>query len=494
LQSFAADDILRSRMATESTHHLVREELARVLSSSAFARNERLSRFLRYLVERHLEGKDQEIKESLIALEVFERRADYDPKLDSIVRTEAMRLRARLATYYASEGSQNPLIIELPKGAYRPVCRARAMRPANQSSRARSGLMRWIMGVLAALAVATVGLAWWWTRPSGGLRRQTVEHRYETNSEAYDLYLRGRHEMESFPTPGRSVAVTAVRYFEQAIARDPNYAIAYAGMADALRSIDENVVNPEAYARAKVAAAKAIALDPRLSEAHSAMASIRAREYAWVDAERQFRHAIDLKPENALAHLGLGFSVLLARRDADEGLAEVHRAVALDPFSPSMYTELGRALLLAGHIREATDQLRKAIALDPSRNSPYNLMGRALSLQGKINDALTLFDETMKRGASTGGPPWLACVEMRAGRRQEALALLQEQMNEISATRQLAETYACLGDEERAVELLDKAIASQQPGIAEILQAPELTSMRASPRFALLRKKVNLAP
>src|SRR5262245_64348588 len=94
----------------------LRSELERVLMSPGFARNERMSRFLRFVVDRSLEGKGAELKESVIAIEVFGRRADYDPKLDSIVRTEAGRLRSRLAEYYAGPGSANPIVIELPKG------------------------------------------------------------------------------------------------------------------------------------------------------------------------------------------------------------------------------------------------------------------------------------------------------------------------------------------------------------------------------------------
>ena len=105
------------------------EQLARVLSSSGFARNERMSRFLRFLVERHLQGRDDELKESVIAVEVFHRKPDYDPKQDSIVRTEAGRLRARLAEYYTGEGSADLVIIELPKGGYIPMFRrAQAIR------------------------------------------------------------------------------------------------------------------------------------------------------------------------------------------------------------------------------------------------------------------------------------------------------------------------------------------------------------------------------
>src|SRR5260370_677481 len=103
-----------------------RRQLCRVLESSGFTRNERLSRFLRFLVERHLEGRDAELKESVIGTEVFGRRPDYDPKHDAIVRTEAGRLRARLGEYYLGQGTSDELIIELPKGGYVPVIRPAA--------------------------------------------------------------------------------------------------------------------------------------------------------------------------------------------------------------------------------------------------------------------------------------------------------------------------------------------------------------------------------
>src|SRR5580700_1880137 len=97
-----------------------REELERILSSACFARSEGLSRLLRFLVERQLDGRDSELKESLIGVEVYGRRPDYDPKLDSTVRSEMARLRARLSKYYSTEGIQDTLVIDLPKGGYVP--------------------------------------------------------------------------------------------------------------------------------------------------------------------------------------------------------------------------------------------------------------------------------------------------------------------------------------------------------------------------------------
>ena len=142
----------------EHDSQAVREELERILSSSGFTRNERLSRFLRFLVERHLEGRDAEIKESLIAVEVFGRKPDYDPRLDSIVRTEAGRLRARLTEYYAAEGSRDPGLIDVPKGGYVPLFReavARELRPTH------SRRWMWLTVACATLAVGVAAMTWW---------------------------------------------------------------------------------------------------------------------------------------------------------------------------------------------------------------------------------------------------------------------------------------------------------------------------------------------
>src|SRR5215831_11733483 len=113
--------------SAESAVQPVRQHLERILESSGFVRNERMSRFLRFVVERHLEGKDQELKETVIAIEVFGRRPDFDPKQDPVVRTEAARLRARLSEYYLNGGKADTLVIELPKGGYVP--RFREVQP-----------------------------------------------------------------------------------------------------------------------------------------------------------------------------------------------------------------------------------------------------------------------------------------------------------------------------------------------------------------------------
>jgi integrase len=139
----------------------VRKQLERVLTSQGFARNERLSRFLRVVVERHIEGRDGDLKESVIGVEVFGRKPGFDPKQDSTVRSEAARLRARLGEYYAGEGIGDPVIIELPKGGYTPAFRPLGPR---ERGKTRSG-WPWLGGATAAVVVAVAATG---CRAAGG--------------------------------------------------------------------------------------------------------------------------------------------------------------------------------------------------------------------------------------------------------------------------------------------------------------------------------------
>ena len=137
----------------------LREELERVLSSACFARSDGLSRLLRFLVERQLDGREGELKESTIGVEVYGRRPDYDPRRDSTVRSEVARLRARLSQYYSTEGSQDLLMIKLPKGGYVPGFRQPEPVPAPvlyASSPTRLGLKACLAGLMVALTALGV--------------------------------------------------------------------------------------------------------------------------------------------------------------------------------------------------------------------------------------------------------------------------------------------------------------------------------------------------
>src|SRR5262245_24397246 len=155
----------------EPNGQAVRQQLERVLRSPGFSRNERLSRFLRFVVEGHLDAKDVELKESVIAVEVFGRSPDFDSRLDPVVRTEAVRLRARLSDYYLKVGKADPLIIDLPKGGYIPQFRETAREQPVKAPTAEPipTPLRWSLWLkfgIAGLAIAiVVGASWWVERP-----------------------------------------------------------------------------------------------------------------------------------------------------------------------------------------------------------------------------------------------------------------------------------------------------------------------------------------
>jgi Tol biopolymer transport system component len=167
-----------------------RRQLERVLASPGFLRNERMSRFLRFLAERRLEGSDNQLKESVIAVEVFGRKPDHDPSQDSIVRTEAGRLRARLAEYYVGEGKDDGIVIDLPKGGYTPVFRLRdpAPQPALPGKKIRQRV--WLVIAAVAGALAITAIVWvqkterFWRNPIEEARFQTVTDFDGTEQEA----------------------------------------------------------------------------------------------------------------------------------------------------------------------------------------------------------------------------------------------------------------------------------------------------------------------
>src|SRR5215510_9710842 len=154
--------ILDTMLPVDSEAQAAQRQLHNVLASPGFARNERMSRFLRFVVERHLEGRDAELKESLIAIEVFGRLPGYDSKQDPIVRTEASRLRARLSEYYLADGKGDSMIIELPKGGYVPVLRQATTEPTPAPRRQLTGVLP-VAAAATCVAIALIVLGGWWS-------------------------------------------------------------------------------------------------------------------------------------------------------------------------------------------------------------------------------------------------------------------------------------------------------------------------------------------
>jgi TolB-like protein/Flp pilus assembly protein TadD len=598
-----AEDYAPATMRTaQDEDQLIRQELARVLSSSVFTRNERLSRFLRFLVERHLDGKDDEIKESLIAVEVFGRRPDYDPKLDSIVRTEAGRLRARLVEYYAREGERDSAVIDVPKGAYRPVFRYR-----------ESGLPRrrlWLASALV-LAVIGVGVGWWWRAQArvapirigvlplenrsaepgteyfaDGLTDEIISNlsiieglavrsqtssfafkgkprnirdvgkqldvnyilegsvvrgsdrvridaqlisvrddmpvwsgrfdrpltdviaiqdeisrgivnnlrlhfgggrrRYEASVEAYDFYLRGRALSQQGGPPRHE----SIGYFEQATENDPSFAPAYAALASeyAVRSIAFALHHPaDELSKMRDATQKAIELDPLLAEAHDALGMIYARDGQWEQAEKSFRHAIELDPNRSVTYHDFATWFLWALGRNEEAVKQLRVAENCDPLSPIVRVHLGLVLISTERYDEAEAVCSKLPAGLAGRDG---CLARARFGKGEIAEAIHLLTNASS-GVLTNPEfrGFLGYFYAKAGRRDEAarLAAASQYPNE------QALIFAGLGDKDRTFEALDRmrVVGAQRVGIH--LNYPELaSSLRGDPRLPALRQKVGL--
>ena len=328
--------------------------------------------------------------------------------------------------------------------------------------------------------------------------------RYTDDLEAYQLYLRGRYALDRRTPKGGSMR-NALQYFEQAAAKDSNYALAYAGSADTLLAMDFQQIGPitsrqardDAYRQAKAAAEKALELDATLSEAHTALAGVRERENEWQDAERMFRRAIELDPNNATAHLKLGIELLFIQGRSEDGLGEIRRALALDPLSFITRQYLADALLQMGRYQEAVEQARKATAVDPAQVTAYMAAGRALYWQGRHAEAAAVLQEADRRSEGGHFPnAWLACAYVRAGQRDEAMHLLQKDIENASGrgaqNRRWLLYYACLGDEDRAFDYLEKMYAEHDPVLPFWLPYPELAWMRPDHHFAALRQKLKL--
>jgi serine/threonine-protein kinase len=313
---------------------------------------------------------------------------------------------------------------------------------------------------------------------------------------AHDLYLKGRHAVNQ--RRGESL-VQAAAWFEQAIDRDPRFAEAYAGLADAyvLMPGYNVTTSSEAWPRSRVAAERALALDSTLAEAHTTLAygafqfdaDLRA-------AEEGFRRAIALSPGYATAHHWYG-NFLGGRGDLEGYLHELRLAYALDPLSRQIGSEVGRALWALGRSEEAIEQLDQVLWADPHFAEAHVTLGRVYLQQGRLAEAIVAFE----KGAELRGQDPLDLAELASayavmGRRGDAerlLAELEERAGrEYVQPTVLAMVYAALGDHDRAFDWLDRAAAERDGWLAESIFYPMYDPLRSHPRYGPLLETLGL--
>jgi serine/threonine-protein kinase len=320
---------------------------------------------------------------------------------------------------------------------------------------------------------------------------------HTANGEAYELYLKGRFYWNK--RTGESLT-KSVEYFNQAIEKDPGYALAYAGLADAYNVIPfYSVGSPQdSYPKAKAAARRALEIDPNLAEAHTALAAA-LMDYDWnlAESNREFERAIELNPNYANAHHWYARENLTIMGQFDRALAEMHRAQELDPLSLIINANYGKAYFNARRYDEAIQQLRKTIEIDPGFFVAHHYLGSAYAMKGNYSEALAEYEKAHHLNESD---PHVIALTGRlyavTGKREEALQTLA-QLKSIATQRYVADysvalIYAALDEKDQAFALLEKSYQDHTVDMLTLYYDPLIDNLRSDARFADLLRRVAL--
>ena len=326
-----------------------------------------------------------------------------------------------------------------------------------------------------------------------------IQQHYTNNIEAYNSYLRGRYQM-NLAAEG---AIKAAASFKEAIDKDPKFALAYAGLADAhsaLGFMGIDLKTPgEQFIKAKAAALKALELDDSLADAHVSLANVLfSYEWNWPEAEKEFKRAIELNPNLAEAHHWYS-GYLQAMTRWDEALAEIKRAQELNPLSLTICFHYGLCLFGMGHDEEALVQYRRALDMDPTTGASGSNWGIAMIYvkRGMYEEAIREIEEANRKDPR----PAFRLAEIaefyaRAGKRKEAEEKLEQLLRlrkeQFVSPISLAGIYGALGEKDRAFYWLNTAIDEKEI-LVVYLRAMELGDLRADPRYQLALHRVGLS-
>jgi eukaryotic-like serine/threonine-protein kinase len=313
---------------------------------------------------------------------------------------------------------------------------------------------------------------------------------------AFEACLKGRYFWNKRTAEG---FFRGVEYFEQGITADDKYAPAYAGLADSYLMLAEYGLLPpnEALPKAKAAAAKALALDDTLSEAHTSLGSIAEDyEWDWVGAQREFRRAIELNQGSATAHQWYA-EFLAAMGRFDEALSEISRAREIDPLSLIINSVMGEVLYESRQYDQAIEQLHKTMEIDPNFAETHRLLGETYVQLGRTDKAASEFKKAMS--LSGDSPQYMASLARFyavSGRSDNAKKILKQLKTHSArgyvSSADLSLVFAGLGDKDGAFELLRQAYEQRDPFLVNIKVDPRLDNLRSDTRFKELMRSVGL--
>ncbi len=323
-----------------------------------------------------------------------------------------------------------------------------------------------------------------------------IEKEYTANPEAYQLYLKGRYQWNKRTTESLR---QAVEFYQQAIEKDPKYALAYSGLAESyvLFSSYSVASGKDSMPQAKAAAQRALELDESVAEAHTALGFyLHYFEFDRVGSEREYRRAIELNPNYATAYQWLGSDNLVHRKRFDEAVAALRRAEELDPLSPIISMNIGSTLVYARRYDEAVVQLNRTLSLDPNFSHAHFILGWAFHYKGMYAEAIAEYRRSIDLAYDPMSKAFLALSLQKQGRRAEVAKLLDELKQE-SERRYvpryaLALAYIALNEKEDAFVWLEKEIEARGSWSSAYAVAPELDELRDDPRFKAMLKRMNL--
>jgi TolB-like protein/Tfp pilus assembly protein PilF len=328
-----------------------------------------------------------------------------------------------------------------------------------------------------------------------GSEQHAIAARPTENTEAHQLYLKGRFFWNK--RTGTDLK-KSIDYFEQAIAADPNYALAYAGVADAYAFLPGYTAGTpgDCYPKAIAAAKKAIELDDSLAEAHTSLAiAIWLYNFDSSQAIREFKRAIELNPNYAIAHQQYGNVLLTALGRFDDAIAQGKRAIELDPLSLVINAHLGSDYHYARRYDEGIAQLLKTLEMDPGYYFAYVNLGQALQMKGARDSAIAEYQKAQALNDDPSVLGLLAYVYAASGNKTEALKIL-DQLQELFKQRYVAAysfalLYLGLGNKEEALHWLEKSYQDRAGSdIGYIRVDPLLDSLHGDPRFEALAEKI----
>jgi serine/threonine protein kinase/tetratricopeptide (TPR) repeat protein len=330
-----------------------------------------------------------------------------------------------------------------------------------------------------------------------GEEQKKLAKRQTENSEAYQLYLKGRYFSGKATREGFE---KGLQYLRQAIDSDTNFARAYEGLSYYYLTASEWIYAPkDAMPRGREAVRKALELDESLAEAHVLLGSyLCGYDWDWAGADKEFRRALELNPNNADAHVQYGvFLVSMGRTEA--GLAEARKAMEIDPLSLEVNSFASTAFQFARRFKEATVLSRKVTEMDPNYWFGHFNLGNHLIGEKRFPEAIAEFQKAVALSGGFGDPlAGLGSAYAGAGQRREAMKVL-DQMLKLSAKTYIppytfAEVYTALGDKEQAFGWLEKSYLDRNLLLSWLLVNPEMDPLRSDPRFADLLRRLRLPP